>query len=305
MHCRWPGTRVTSVPSAAWKIVQVFNNNVVLAESDGDRAVLLGRGIGFGRAAGAAISGDSVQEVFHPVGAEAPEQLARLIIELRPEILALARDLAETASFMCDVEIPDSTVVAMADHIRFAIDRAVEGVILPNPLWWEVSQFYPREFSFGLRALHQIKQVSGVGLPEEEAVSLALHVVNAQFAQQGASPSNMARTAQVTNLLTRTFDVIDAATGGTELDRNSMAAARFVTHLRFLLRRMLDRGPSPHEPEPGMLKLGAKVSDEYPVAFTISGKVIMMLQLELDTQCSEDEVVYLALHIARLMQRPR
>ena len=54
-----------------------------------------------------------------------------------------------------------------------------------------------------------------------------------------------------------------------------------------------------------MLKLGAKVSDEYPVAFTISGKVIMMLQLELDTQCSEDEVVYLALHIARLMQRPR
>lgn len=289
----------------AWSIVQVFNNNVVLAERDGDRAVLLGRGIGFGRAAGALVDAATVQELFRPVGAQPPEQLARLIAELRPEILVLARDLAETASFMCEVEIPDSTVVAMADHIRFAIDRAVQGVVLPNPLQWEVSHLYPREFSFGRRALHQIKQVSGVGLPEEEAVSLALHVVNAQFVQQGANPSGLARTAQVTRLLTRTFDVIDAATGNAELDRDSMAAARFITHLRFLLRRMLDRGPEPHAPELSMLKLGTKISDEYPVAYAIAGKVIMMLQLELDTQCSEDEVIYLTLHIARLMHNPR
>ncbi len=206
---------------------------------------------------------------------------------------------------MCSVKIPDSTVVAIADHIRFAIDRAIEGVEMPNPLKWEVSQFYPREFAFGLQALKQIKSSTGVQLPEEEAVSLALHVVNAQFAQRGADPANMARTTQVTKLLSKTFDVLDSALGGEPIDRESMDAARFVTHLRFLLRRIIDRGPTPHEPEPGMLKLGTKISDEYPVAFQIAGRVIMMLEMELDTETSDDEVIYLTLHIARLMNSPR
>ncbi|ANE04882.1 PRD domain-containing protein [Corynebacterium crudilactis] len=292
------------VSTSAWKIIQVFNNNVVLAENGSDRAVLLGRGLGFGRARGAAVQPDAVQEYFHPSAIQPPEQLARLIAELNPEIISLARELAETAEFMCDVTIPDSTVVAMADHIRFAIDRAAQGIYLPNPLRWEVSQFYPREFAFGHKALAHIKSTTRVSLPEEEAVSLALHVVNAQFAQNTRQDS-MARTAQLTTLLTKVFDVVEAALPDQEIDRDSMTAARFITHLRFLLQRLIGREGKAHEAEKGLISLSSKVADEYPVSFSIAGKVIMMLQLELDTTCSEDEAVYLALHIARLMKSPR
>lgn len=284
--------------------MQVFNNNVVLAERGADRAVLLGRGIGFGRAAGAAVQESAVQEHFRAGGLQPPEHLARLIAELNPEIIALARELAENAQFMCDVEIPDSTVIAMADHIRFSIDRAAQGIRMPNPLRWEVSQFYPREYSFGLKALGHIKKAAGVSLPEEEAISLALHIVNAQFAQNSAQ-NTMTRTAQLTSLLSQVFDVIETALPNHEIDRDSTAAARFVTHLRYLLQRMIGRGRDPHQVEDAMLSLSTKVADEYPVAYNIAGKVIMMLQMELDTNCSDDEVVYLSLHIARLMRTPR
>lgn len=292
------------VSRSVWKIIQVFNNNVVLAENGSDRAVLLGRGLGFGRAPGAAVQADAVQEFFHPTAMQPPEQLARLIAELNPEIISLARELAENAEFMCDVTIPDSTVVAMADHIRFAIDRAAQGFSMPNPLRWEVSQFYPREFAFGHKALAHIKSRTQVSLPEDEAVSLALHVVNAQFAQSTRQDS-MARTAQLTTLLTKVFDVLEAALPDQKIDRDSMTAARFITHLRFLLQRLIGREGKAHEAEKGLISLSSKVADEYPVSFSIAGKVIMMLQLELDTTCSDDEAVYLALHIARLMKSPR
>ncbi|MFP7366241.1 PRD domain-containing protein [Corynebacterium callunae] len=290
--------------ATVWKIIQVFNNSVVLAERGTDRAVLLGRGIGFGRAPGAAVQESAVQEHFRASGMQPPEHLARLIAELNPELIALARELAENAHFMCDVEIPDSTVIAMADHIRFAIDRAAQGISLPNPLRWEVSQFYPREYAFGIKALQHIKKASQVALPEEEAISLALHVVNAQFAQNSMQ-NTMSRTAQLTALLAQVFDVIETALPNHEIDRDSTAAARFVTHLRYLLQRMIARGRDPHQVEDAMLSLSTKVADEYPVAYAIAGKVIMMLQMELDTNCSDDEVVYLSLHIARLMRTPR
>lgn len=290
--------------TTAWKIVQVFNNNVVLAEKGSDRAVLLGRGIGFGRASGAAVTTEAIQEFFRPTTTQAPEQLARLITELSPQIISLARELAETAEFMCELDIPDSTVIAMADHIRFAIDRAGQGITLPNPLKWEVSQFYPREYNFGRKALRHIAQVSKVSLPEEEAVSLALHIVNAQFAQQTRQDS-MIKTAQLTTYLSRVFDLLESGLPDQEIDRESMSAARFITHLRFLLQRLINRGPDDQENEPSMSSLSTKIAEEYPVAYTIAGRVIMMLQLELDTSCSEDESVYLALHIARLMKTPK
>lgn len=286
-----------------WKIIQVFNNNVVLAEKGEERAVLLGRGIGFGRARGAAVNTNAIQEKFLLAGKQPPDQMAQLITEINPEVIALAREIAETAQFTCHVEIPDSTVVAMADHIHFAIERAAQGITMPNPLKWEVSQFYTREYAFGRKALTHIKSQTGVLLPEDEAVSMALHVVNAQFANS-TNQQSMAQTTKLTTLLTRVFDVVETALPKENINRESMSAARFVTHLRFLLQRMIGREDNTIEEAPSLNKLSDKIADEYPVAHSVAGKVIMMLELELDTISSDDESAYLTLHIARLMKTP-
>lgn len=292
--------------SGQWKIIQVFNNNVVLAEREDQRAVLLGRGIGFQRTAGASVPGESVHEVFSPSPAEPPEHLATLLTELPEELIGLSRELAGLAAIMCQIDLPDSTVIALADHIRFAVQRAIDGAEMSHPLEWEVRQLYPREFEFGRSALVHVQQTTGVRLDETEAVALALHVVNAQFTTANRDGANMALTARVTALLTQVLDLVDMRLPG-PIDRSSMAAARFVTHLRYLLRRMLERGPDvpgPHDADPPLVQLSGTLQEQYPAAYRIASNVLLTMEMNLNIECSEDEVVYLTLHIARLMSGP-
>ncbi|WP_347306116.1 PRD domain-containing protein [Corynebacterium sp. SA-MJD20WY100] len=198
----------------------------------------------------------------------------------------------------------------LADHINAAIDRTLQGIALPNPMQWEIRQLYPREYEFGVRALALIKQSTGVQLAADEAISLAQHAVNAQFTLAGSSTqrspadmmSGMAQTAQFTQLLATILDIVENALD-VPLDRNSMATARFITHLRFLLHRLVGERGTPHEPEPGMLAMADSMMKQYPQAYRIAGLVVIKLESTLDTKCSEDEILYLTLHVARLMMK--
>lgn len=279
-----------------WRIKQVLNNNVVLAAQADREAVLVGTGIAFGKRKGDEVYQEQISQIFAAEDTQ-PAQLARLVAELSPQQLELASKISSLAARICEIKLPDSTVVAIADHLRFAVDRAIAGTPLPNPLKWEVQQFYPEEYQFGQRALELIKAETGIQCDESEAVSLALHVVNAAFAVPGGS---LVQTAKITEMLNKVFAVVEAALA-MEIDRESAAAARFVTHIRFLLRRMLRRGGSgAHEPEPALAGMRDTIAKTYPKSWSAAAKLVMMLQMELDTQCSDDEIVYLALHIARL-----
>ena len=52
---------------------------------------------------------------------------------------------------------------------------------MPNPLLTEVRVFYPIEFAVGKYALELIHNELGVVLSDDEAASIALHLVNAEF----------------------------------------------------------------------------------------------------------------------------
>lgn len=67
-------------------------------------------------------------------------------------------------------------------------------------------------------------------MADDEAVAVAMHVVNAQFASAGMGP-----TLEMTTKLNRIIGVIEMELG-IVIDRDSMRAARFITHLRYLFR---------------------------------------------------------------------
>lgn len=315
--------RMGKMADATWQVVQVFNNNVLLAqrisaneapnhaghaahfagvlESDAsaDQAVLLGRGIGFQKRRGDLIDAAAVHRYFVPETSQAPEELARLVADIDPSQLVLAQELAGLATTMCQVHLTDSAVVALADHVRFAVERAIKGQDLPMPLQWEVQHLYPQEYAFGQAACRHIREATGVQIADSEAVSLALHVVQAQLE---AGSQNFERVATLTTLLTKILDTLDAALPGGPgvLDRDSMAVARFITHLKFLLQRLLS---GQREQERNLSSLQAAVASEYPQAYGIAKRVVLVVQFETDCECSANEVTYLALHIARLMQQ--
>jgi beta-glucoside operon transcriptional antiterminator len=134
-----------------------------------------------------------------------------------------------------------------------------------------------------------------VSLPRDEAIPIALHLVNAAF-----NSDNLALTFRMTGVLSQVFDMVDAAYG-TPLDRESVNVARFITHLRYFFVRV----HSGAQLDEGTVSFLEAMRNGYPDAYRCARHVREILELRLGQPVTEDETAYLTLHIARLTQPGR
>ena len=164
------------------ELVRVFNNNVVLALDDAGREVILtGRGLGFQARPGQSVDPDQIIRVFVPADGRDPDHLAQLLAGIPPEHIALV------GSALAEVGLDNLTrnpalVIALADHVSFALRRIAVGMDLEYPLLAEVQNLYAEEYTRAAALLAAINARSKTQLPGAEAVGLALHLVNAGFA---------------------------------------------------------------------------------------------------------------------------
>lgn len=252
------------------KILRVLNNNVVLAHrEDGTQVILTGRGLGFQAKAGQEADPTKVARVFVPEGG---------LADVPPEYLALVGGITE---------LNPASLIALADHLHMAAQRGPQP---PHPLGAEVAHLYPEELAEARRIIREANARLPRPLPEDEAVPVALHLVNAAF-----SRGDLTLTYAMTEVFAQLFDVVDACRG-MPVDRNSMQAARFITHMRYFFARMARGG----QLDEGMSALGRALQESHPEAVACAGKLAAVLELRLGIELSQDEHAYLALHVARL-----
>jgi beta-glucoside operon transcriptional antiterminator len=126
-------------------------------------------------------------------------------------------------------------------------------------------------------------------MPEEEAVYIAIDVLNAQ---QETNKKWQSEGQLIKEVVTIVSDKM-----GVEIDKKSFSYSRFVSHLYYLL------GRSDEEPVLGNRMLLMSIiktnPKEYKCALAVKDKIDKTLSKSL----SNDEVLYLALHICRLCDR--
>ncbi|WP_420121005.1 PRD domain-containing protein [Nakamurella sp.] len=274
------------------RVLKVFNNNVVLAvdEHDGE-LVLFGRGLGFKAAPGSPVDPGRVERRFVPGASASADRIAAMVQEIPPQDIELAQRLVDLARTRLGQRISDHVLLPLADHLSFALRRAAQGVAeIEYPLRWEVQYLYPAEVAVAREMLALVTQERGVPLPDVETVPLALHLVNAQF------DADMSATAQMTADLHRILDIIREEYG-VRIDETSMEVARFVTHLRYLFLReqqgrMLTETPA---------ELHAALRSARPREYTSAGRIGTLLAEQYGWAVSTDEILYLALHVSRLV----
>ena len=106
------------------ELLRVFNNNVVLArDAAGREVVLTGRGLGFQARTGQAVDMTKVVRTFVPDAGRNADNVAQLLASIPPEHIDLAALALDEVRADLDRELPSSTVVALADHLSFAIKR--------------------------------------------------------------------------------------------------------------------------------------------------------------------------------------
>lgn len=100
-------------------------------------------------------------------------------------------------------------------------------MLFGNPLLREVRAFYKEEYMIGTFALDLIERRLGIAFPVDEAASIALHIVNAEY------NTKMRDTIDITRIIQDVLDLVREYFQ-MELDETSLSYERLITHLRFL-----------------------------------------------------------------------
>lgn len=278
------------------EIKKVFNNNVVLTQnSKGQEMVVMGRGLAFQKKAGETVERDKVEKTFVLDNRGISDKIGELLREVPDEYLTIADRIISMAKERFGAGLDDYAYVALMDHISFAVTRHKQGMILRNALMWEIKKYYKEEFSIGLQALDVIEEETGIRMEEDEAASIALHLVNSRVSGEGLDAA-----VQIVKVVNDTLNIVKYHYK-MELDETSINYERFLTHLRFFAIRLVRQEKT--EVPPADDFMFTQVQIRYPEAFTCSEKVVSYVEKTFNWSISKDEKVYLTIHIHRVTSR--
>lgn len=281
-----------SESTGRYVVQRVHNNNVVLALDGRERSVVItGPGVGFGMSRGKVLDPAKVENVYVPENAARAQVAADTLAAIPTEVLETARAIVDAFHRAADGPRPDSLLVPVADHLHQALRRAEQGLEIEMPLVWEVRNLYPRETQLGQEALALVSDRLEVQLPPEEATAFALHFVSVSFSHRVID-----RTVQMTQSLTDIFTLVDASRGE-PLDRQGAAAARFVTHLRYLFTRLAEGREVADAPQ----LLRDALEAGLPEAMDLARGISVQLEESWGHPLSSSETAYIALHVHRLL----
>lgn len=275
------------------RVTKSVNNNAVLALDDaGNEVVVFGRGVGFRKPP--YDLPDHLGEGFR-IFRGVDSSVLSALRSIPDALVDVSMDIADMASRELGTRLNPNLAFTLADHFQFASERMVTGMSLANPLVDQVAFIYPRETKVGHAALRMLREGIGLSLPQEEASSVALHVVNAEATE--GSAQGMSFVMSSAQLIADAVDIVESGFS-TSVDRMSYAYVRFVTHLRYLVARV-ERSESTDsllDEQP----LIEAIRSGYPRDWVCAQRVGERLTKEYGREVSDGELAYLALHISRL-----
>lgn len=269
-------------------IKKVFNNNVILAKDfSNEEIVVMGCGIAFKKKAGDKVEEDLIEKTFILKQKEVSEKLKILLEDIPSKDISLCYDIIEYAKNILNVKFNDYIYVTLTDHISNALKMHDKGLNISNSLLWEIRKAYPKEYKVGLKALDLIKEETEKSLPEDEAGNIALHLINAQV-------NNTYKIDNINNVTKKIKDILNIIkyTYNIQLDENSINYERFVTHLKFFFER-LNKNETVKSKDDFLLQ---QVKRKYEKAY----KCMLKIEEYLNVNLSNDEQLYLSLHIQRV-----
>lgn len=276
------------------KIHRAINNNIIgVLDANGQERILIGKGIGFRKHSGDEFDETLVEKEFRVAASEKTERLIDILNEIPSEAVDAAAAILEDATKTLRKTLNGGALISLSDHIHTAIVRTRDGISVKNVLLWETKRFYPDEFRIGERALDTIESLTGVRLTEDEAGFIALHIVNAQMENSADDLYGLTRVMQeLLNIIKYTCK--------TPFDEDSFHYCRFVTHLKFFAQRLLTHTTYNGSDNSELL---AVVKKQYPKAYQCTGKVGQFTEKNYGYPLSDEERLYLTIHIARILDK--
>ena len=271
-------------------IEKVINNNIISAyEKSGAEVIVMGRGIGFKKKQGEVVPADQISKIFRIKSRTLTEQFKELLANMPLERVRISDEIISHAKDHLKLKLNQSVYVTLTDHINFAIERVSQGIEPQNALLWEIKRFYPQEFQLGIYALELIQDRLDILLPEDEAGFIALHFVNAEYG------TDIRDAVKFPDQMQAIVDIVEHDLG-ILLDESSLHYERFMTHIKFLIQRIYRKELLSSEDR----ELSLWMQRKYPREYQCSVKVAEYIMQATGSRLSEEEIMYLSVHIRRV-----
>ncbi len=271
-------------------IEKVINNNIISAyEKSGAEVIVMGRGIGFKKKQGEVVPADQISKIFRIKSRTLAEQFKELLANMPLERVRISDEIISHAKDHLKLKLNQSIYVTLTDHINFAIERVSQGIEPQNALLWEIKRFYPQEFQLGIYALELIQDRLDILLPEDEAGFIALHFVNAEYG------TDIRDAVKFPDQMQAIVDIVERDLG-ILLDESSLHYERFMTHIKFLIQRIYRKELLFSEDR----ELSLLMQRKYPREYQCNVKVAEYIMQATGSRLSEEEIMYLSVHIRRV-----
>lgn len=272
------------------------NNAVVIDDENQQEKIVCGKGIAFKKRPGMEIDEISINQTFILEGGGEYSRFEQLLKDVPLEYLELSSEIINMAKLEFAKKFKDNVIITLSDHLYVAIKRCREGMIISNPLLWDIKNFYEIEYDIGLRALELIKNKFHIQLPDDEAGFIALHIVNVELDED-----NMDHIFQVTKVIQEIMTIVKYHFHA-EFDTSNVYYYRFITHLKFFALRLLKDNQFNEDEENELLDV---VKDKYCTSYECVLKIKDFLEKKYNYTLQEDEIVYLTIHVHRVVHKTK
>jgi len=269
-------------------ISKILNNNVVISEENQEEVILMGRGLAFGRKVGQEIPDELIEKKY-----VLSENRRQLLMELPAEVMEMSDKIISFAREKLQKKLKDTAFLAMADHIHGVLLRLEDDIYLKNFLMWDIKRFFPIEFEVGQYAKQLLSAYVNKELPDDEAAFIALTLVNAEL-------ENGDGTARDLTMMMEEIMTIVKYSLEISLDEEDIYLERFMTHLKFFCERVLTNSGNRDLEDNEMFDL---LKCKYPLVYETTRKIAEFLKQTRNYQTSEDEQLYLTIHLSRMKRR--
>lgn len=271
-------------------VEKVINNNVVTAiDETNQEVVLMGKGIGFQAKAGAVIAKEKIEKKFVLSNKDEIGKFQEVVGAIPIEHLDVCIEIINYATEVLGKRISSSIYISLTDHINFALERYKSGIVFDNPLAQEVKSFYRNEYLVGEYAVAMIEKTLGITLPVDEAASIAMHFVNAEY------NTAMSDTMHITTLIKDVIEFVEEALN-LSIDDLDVNYGRFVAHLKYLAFRVFSNEQIEAQDE----EYNNMVIRLYPKSFSVVEHIASYIEKKYNYSMKVDEMVNMTIHIRRI-----
>ena len=270
-----------------FKILKVLNNNGILVMDLDNKQeyIFLGKGVGFGKKVNQNVNTIENAKAYRFTEEQSRQDSIHTIKSISPVFIEIAGNIIEEAERKFGA-VDNNILLALADHIAFAIKRMQEGVELKNPFAKEIKVLFEEEYSVAKMGKEFIKEKIGIEINDDEVGYITLHVHTALTREHVVQSMDIARMIQ------EGIQKIETELGKM-LDDETISYTRLLTHMKFMILRVIN-GEKLH------LDMTSYVLDNFPASFELAKRICKEFENMTKKPFPDIEISYFAIHIERV-----